>query len=242
LCASLALVASLMATGTPRQPADAPGRRLSGRSYAFLGTSGDGEPYRWDPCSPIRYEVDLGPMSPDALSDVRAAVRRTSKASGLRFEFEGVVDDASVDALIEDAFVTQERGVGIVWSPVLIAFLPRREMRILGAQHALGAALPVSSRHDPEQYVSGVIVLNSEAEMNAGFADPVSLGAVAQHELGHLVGLDHVWDPFQLMSQLAIWPRWGSGDLEGLRSLGAGPCLDVPTAELHAGIVAWGRG
>jgi len=239
LYVSLALVAAVMGAATPERPADRPDRPLFGRSYAFLGTSDDGKPFRWDPCSPIRYEVDLGPTSHEALSDIREAVRRTSQASGLQFEFGGVVEDASVDDLIGDSFVRQELGVGTVWSPVLIAFVSRREMGSLGARHALGGAIPVTSRHDADQFVSGVILLNVDAEMDAGFDHPESLGSVVQHELGHIVGLDHVWDPFQLMSRIPISPRWGFGDLEGLRLLGDGPCLEVPDASLFAAIVPW---
>lgn len=49
-----------------------------------------------------------------------------------------------------------------------------------------------------------------------------------QHELGHLVGLDHVADPTQLMyseggpSQAS---DWGNGDLAGLNQLGSGGCF-----------------
>ncbi|HET8526172.1 MAG TPA: hypothetical protein VFM81_05985, partial [Actinomycetota bacterium] len=57
------------------------------RAHAFIGRSADGEPYRWDPCSPIRYQVDLGPMDDRVLADVNEAVRRVNEASGLAFEF-----------------------------------------------------------------------------------------------------------------------------------------------------------
>jgi predicted Zn-dependent protease len=60
---------------------------------------------------------------------------------------------------------------------------------------------------------------------------------VAQHELGHAVGLAHILDPFQLMSPMPVVVDWGRGDRKGLQELGEGPCLHVPTAELHAAIV-----
>ena len=50
--------------------------------------------------------------------------------------------------------------------------------------------------------------------------------AIVLHELGHLVGLNHVNDTSRLMA-----PRnngqlmFATGDLEGLRRLGVGPCF-----------------
>ncbi|MCI0633496.1 MAG: hypothetical protein L0206_06200 [Actinobacteria bacterium] len=41
-------------------------------------------------------------------------------------------------------------------------------------------------------------------------------------------------NPFQLMSPSPIRVDWGNGDTAGLRELGQGPCLDVPTPELFA--------
>ena len=45
------------------------------------------------------------------------------------------------------------------------------------------------------------------------------------HELGHLVGLDHVDDPNELMyPRAAERTSYGPGDLKGLALLGAIPC------------------
>ncbi len=50
--------------------------------------------------------------------------------------------------------------------------------------------------------------------------------AVVQHELGHVMGLDHVADQAQLMySEGAEARDWGTGDLAGLHQLGSGACF-----------------
>jgi hypothetical protein len=205
------------------------------RSHAFIGRTADGEPFRWDPCSTIHYQVDLGRVDVQALDDVKEAVRRVSRASGLRFEFDGVVHLSVNDLLSSGNFVTVTRD-GLHWSPVLIAFRSRTAMRGLGVRRAYGAAFPVTTRFDADQFVSGAVVINASAGLQDGFGRAPSVGTVLQHELGHAVGLGHILDPFQLMSPMPIVTDWGRGDLAGLEELGEGPCLDVPTAEYQAAI------
>ena len=56
----------------------------------------------------------------------------------------------------------------------------------------------------------------------------IAVQAVMQHELGHLVGLDHVADPTQLMYSEGDPSRasdWGNGDVAGLNQLGFGRVL-----------------
>jgi hypothetical protein len=223
-----AVVASHPSKGDPRP--------LFGgeRSHAFIGRSADGEPYRWDPCSTIHYQVDIGQMDDRVLDDVTQAVRRISRASGLAFEFDGVVH-VSVNDLLGSDFVTATTA-GLHWSPVLIAFRSRSAMRVLGVRGAYGVAMPVTTRFDAEQFVSGIVVINASAGLEDGFDRAPSVGTVLQHELGHAVGLGHILDPFQLMSPVPVVTDWGRGDLAGLEELGDGPCLDVPTAEYQAAI------
>jgi hypothetical protein len=228
-------VAGVVASETSRGD---PGPLFGGeRSHAFIGRSADGEPYRWDPCSTISYQIDPGRVGDRIVDDVKEAVRRTSEASGLRFRFDGVVRTSVGELLDEGSFVTNEAGEGLRWSPVLIAFRSRAAMRELGVRGALGVTFPVTSRFDAEQFVSGAIVINASANLEEGFDRAPSFGTVLQHELGHTVGLGHILDPFQLMSPMPVVTDWGKGDLAGLEELGEGPCLDVPSAEVHAAIV-----
>ena len=205
------------------------------RSHAFIGRSAEGEPFRWDPCSTIHYQVDLGQMDDRVLDDVKEAVRRISQASGLAFEFDGVVQMSVGDLVGSGDFVTTTTA-GLHWSPVLIAFRSRSTMRALDAAGAYGVAIPVTTRFDAEQFVSAAVVINASAGLEDGFDRAPSVGTVLQHELGHVVGLGHILDPFQLMSPVPVVTDWGTGDLAGLEELGEGPCLDVPTAEYQAAI------
>ncbi|MBI3649388.1 MAG: matrixin family metalloprotease, partial [Actinobacteria bacterium] len=67
-----------------------------------------------------------------------------------------------------------------------------------------------------------------------GFDSRYSDGLVLMHELGHIVGLDHVKDPNEVMFESRVLPGaavddWGPGDLEGLHLLGrdAGCLTDI---------------
>jgi hypothetical protein len=81
----------------------------------------------------------------------------------------------------------------------------------------------------PSAYVSGAVELDagkltSELHRHEGKR---AVRAVVLHELGHLVGLDHVTAANQLMypqSQPGV-VDFGAGDLTGLAALGRGTCL-----------------
>lgn len=223
---NLALVAALVfSSATTERPA---GRN----AYSFMAVSSGGTPFRWDPCSPIRYQVDLAGMPESVLDDVHEAVRLTADASGLRFEYRGLVERTSPLDLIETLdFVSSAADGPLGWSPVLITFGSQEVFDRMGApREAAGVGMPVTSRYDPDQFVSGLIVINADLPLASGFEHVASLGPVVEHELGHVVGLGHVLHPGQLMFPAPIVRRWNDGDLTGLRRLGSGPCLVVPSA------------
>jgi predicted Zn-dependent protease len=83
-------------------------------------------------------------------------------------------------------------------------------------------------------YVTGSVVLDRDTTDRFGADDPARPDgrgadeleiALLLHELGHLVGLEHVDDPGELMYPAGITrSSYGPGDKEGLAALGAIPC------------------
>ncbi|MGN6686724.1 MAG: matrixin family metalloprotease [Actinomycetales bacterium] len=154
--------------------------------------------------------------------------QRVSAATGLSFVNDGATAEAP--STTGDRGIYQPDRYGDRWAPVLVAWATPQEVPDFGVDIA-GEAGPVAvSGGDGGSavYVSGTVYLDpakiSSAERQIG--EPAAR-AIVLHELGHLVGLDHVADEDQVM-----WPRGNSrrlteyqpGDLAGLARLGNGPC------------------
>jgi hypothetical protein len=76
------------------------------------------------------------------------------------------------------------------------------------------------------RYVTGSVGLN-RAWFAHALADPAAAAVargVVLHELGHLVGLDHVKDPAQVMHATSDTVGLADGDRAGLAAVGAGAC------------------
>jgi len=94
----------------------------------------------------------------------------------------------------------------------------------------LGGGEPVGgSGRGSLRYVTGMVLLNRDylgqaARWQGG---PQRVRAVILHELGHLVGLDHVDDPHELMypRPTVLGDDFADGDRRGLAALSSGPCF-----------------
>ena len=155
------------------------GDRGDSSSYEFLGDSPTTDPPRWSPCEPIRYVVNPG-RAPDGWRDeLDAALDAVSDASGLEFADEGTSTDGP----------SSPRFGGDRPLPVLITWVsPEEEPALEGDVVGVAGGSSVDLT-----YVTGSVVLDAPAfaEMESRGDDDLQR-AVIQHELGHLVGLDHV--------------------------------------------------
>jgi hypothetical protein len=215
-------------TAAPTAAAEIAG---AGDGYAVWATHPDGRPVRWDPCRPIRWVFNPDGAPPGAHSDVVTAMSRVTQVTGLDFRFDGMVDEVPT----RERAPYQPDRYGDEWAPVLVAWVSAARTDIPMAVGDRAAAVPVVVG-DGEQrtFVTGQIVFNADRRLAVGFGDRhASWGATIVHEVAHIVGLDHVNDPAQLMYPFAGRGPvvFGDGDLAGLRAVGAsGGCIDVPDA------------
>lgn len=207
-------------------PLGTPADVAPGGVHAFLQTQPGrpGQPVAWDPCREIRYEVnpDGAPGSDDdVVADVVEAVEVVSALTGLQFDYLGETDRRPS---WEANLVPRGRS-----EPVLIAWADEDEVAELEGDVA-GVGGAVSQRAPAggwRRYVTGQVTLDRDVyEFLADEADGEARGrAILLHELGHLVGLDHVDSPAELMyaDEVGLLD-FGTGDRNGLVRLGKGQC------------------
>ncbi|VXC08647.1 matrixin family metalloprotease [Nocardioides sp. AX2bis] len=190
-----------------------------GTPYTFLQQDPvTQEPVAWDRCRPIEYVVNPAGAPPDWPTVLGDAVSRMERASGLTITSLGETDDRD----FEDRDPT-----GYSPDPVLLGWADEDEVPDLAGDVAgIGGAVATGDTRG-FRYRTGAMVLDSDlfADLSDDGRQDVAV-AIVLHELGHVVGLDHVDDPGELMNAegVAPRPRFGPGDLKGLAALADVPC------------------
>lgn len=188
-------------------------------SYAFLHTQrGSRRPVGFSPCREIHYVVNPEGAPEDWADVVADAVAVVSDRTGLEFSYDGETDSRAF---------ADRTGPGGTPRPVIIGWADEEEVGDL-AEDVAGIGGPTMVEIGRvRSYVSGSVVLDRDStDRFADLAEGERLHrALLLHELGHLVGLDHVDDRQELMYPRGVTRvRYGPGDREGLAALGAIPC------------------
>lgn len=192
-------------------------------SYAFIQHQ-DGapnDPVTWSPCQPIHYEINPAGGPPDAIPLTEQAVERAQQASGLVFQYDG---ETSARPRWHSPVVPI---LGLD-KPVLISWADAAEVpELAGNVAGIGGSVPRRNHDGWLRYTSGGVTLDSAsfaalARRPDGEAEQ---RAIILHELGHLLGLNHVPDSAELMNGHNVGLLdYGPGDLAGLAKLGSGRC------------------
>jgi hypothetical protein len=200
-------------------------------AFRFLERVG-GAPVRWNPCDTITYAVNAAGATSPVRADLKAALHRVTQATGIEFRSVGTTRETFMRAY------TRMRYEGVMRKAELILIWVDHDgyVEVLRRLHdprpsiAFAKTMAGLSAHQ-DQYFGGIVVIDADATATRGFGYRYAHGSVLLHELGHIMGLDHVKDPDQLMYS-GSHPNFsvrvfGPGDLEGLRRLGedAG-CVD----------------
>lgn len=204
--------------GVPDPPA------VGSDSYRFLAVNGDGTPVGYSPCRPLHYVVNAGlqPAGVDHL--VPQAIATISAATGITFIYDGTTEEqpsAQRPPYQPDAY-------GERWAPLLIAWTtpeaaPQLEGKVIGT----GGSTHFSYDDGPKTFVTGGLDLDAPQIANELLNPDGHLyaTAVVLHELSHVMGLDHVEDPRQLMfPEIGTPEGLAAGDLNGLYELSKAQC------------------
>jgi hypothetical protein len=217
----------------PAAPADRQDARIAkavddpkgADSYAFAYTQPHSDdPVTYDPCVPIHLVVNPRTIVDDGSRILAEAVDEVQDATGLVLHVDGLTKERP--ATDRELWTSD----GSAWRPVLVAWsdpaeTPRLRDRVLG----VGGSAPVT-KDGHRWLVTGGISLDGP-ELASVLRRPggsAAVRAVVMHELGHLVGLDHVDARDELMQPEARpgLTTWGPGDRAGLAALGSGGCVD----------------
>ena len=186
-------------------------------SFSAEQTTTD-EPVAYDPCRTIDWAVhdELAPPGTDRL--VEEAVEEVARATGLVF----VRQEADEDADYHSVTALDGR------SPVIIDWTTPRAVRgLIGSTAGIGGSAFLTDSTGERVYVTGAVALDTPQlrRLLARPAGAALVRTIVLHELGHVVGLDHVDDRNELMYREGTTRRhFGPGDLEGLAALGSGRC------------------
>lgn len=180
-------------------------------SYAFVSTQpGTDLPVGFSPCGVVEVEVNPD-RAPRGYQDlVEGSLERLTQASGIQLTLVGETTDTWDD---------RSRRPG---APVVIGWADAGDVPELSGQVAgLGGALTVSGPQGTWA-AGGRVVLDADDDPHL---DDRQRSALLDHELGHVLGLDHVDDQGELMAPTNRGRTgFGPGDLVGLARLGAIPC------------------
>lgn len=180
--------------------------------YTFLYQQNAGDtPARWNPCAAIPYSVNLAGAPPFALAEIDKAVAKVEAATGLDLVYQGQT-------------AAGNDGVAPAGSKAVISFVNSSENSRISNVAGLGGGSYYPAWNGRPAYVANGYVLINESYNYSQGTSSSGLEGLLLHEIGHMVGLNHVQTTDEVMyGTMHNLPSggYGPGDKAGLWHLGA---------------------
>lgn len=208
-------------------PLGTPPAGTDSTAFVLQDFGGTGQPVvAYDPCRPIHYVIRPDNTLPGGEALIRESISVVSAASGLQFVYDGTTTEAPAD----ERKPYQPERYGKRWAPVLITWsTPQETPGLAGDIAGDGGSTSIEAPGQPLILVAGQIRLDAPdlAGILATRPDGAAqVQAIIMHELGHVLGLDHINDPTQLMhADNTGLQGFAAGDRAGLALLGSGACV-----------------
>lgn len=182
--------------------------------------TGSTVPVAWSPCRPLHLVVDPTGAPDGFVDQVTAVAAEVEAATGLVLTVDGTTTEGASAA--RPAYLPEQYGDR--WAPVLVRFSDEATVPDLAGDVAgVAGTQTVRDRAAGTSFlVSGSVYLDTTLLTEPGALEWYP--EVLRHEMAHLVGLDHVDDPTQLMYPTTTVHGFQTGDLAGLALVGQGAC------------------
>ncbi len=199
-------------------------------SYTF-STVRDGQPVRWDPCTPIRWTANTARGPAGGLEVLQEAVNRIAQVTGTTWQYAGASTANATSRYLPTSAQAS-------YPPVLLGWTDGASSDLLAGQatSVLGmtrtAWFGIQRPDGSKVAATRAAVIAFDRTDTLPLRGATSWKALALHELGHVMGLGHVGDRSQLMaSVLPPVTDLQAGDRAGLAKVGrSAGCVVVPGA------------
>jgi hypothetical protein len=211
-------------------PAPAALVSTSSAQYRFSSLL-DGQPVRWDPCTPIHWSSNTARGPVGGLDVLKASVARIAALTGTTWVYDGATAATPSTAYLPKTPTTANKPVLLGWTDGTSSdLLAGRPAAVLGMTRTVWFGTDDGRGHRVAATRAAVVALDRTDRLPLRGA--LSWSATTLHELGHVMGLDHPSDTRQLMSATlpAAATDLQTGDRTGLARIGrAAGCVTVPS-------------